>query len=760
LAVARQLPSEGETAPDQQLIAAAVAGLQTGEDPGAALRLLRQVGPVEALRALKAQTGATGASNPTYPTSQSGAAQPTRPAPPAHPTLPTGLMEILNLIAVRCFENGLFDASLAYLEHALSLDNRDSDTLFNLGYVLHLLAKDDLALKFLMRIRKVDAETRNLISSVRRAARVSHGEQAAALAEEDVPSASVSTLTGPSAPEPAQAGSPARVLLPSAVPASSVAPVATAPAPSQAAPRTVTIEPGCDVRQKHKMLFGEGVVIQRDSWLNIAYDNPDVRYMIELGAGTNIGRRCTISASHRIVFGKKVLLGPNVLVTDHNHEYRHVGVPVVDQGITSTSNSVFIGDGTWIGTNSVVVGNVTVGKGCVVGADTVVTRDIPDYCVVAGSPAKVIRAFDADAGKWAAVETDEDLAGVLSRRGGLLDCIVPITDLHSLQVEVSSACNLRCPQCFSHVEGHKTGMFSRELWDTRIKPLLPKLKEIHLVGIGEPLLCKDFFYFAEDAARSGVHVHTTSNLQMATAELAERLVDVGLTTLSFSCDGVKPETYASIRAGGSFSKLQENLDLINRSKQERGLKLPQLILNFGALWRNIEELPDVVRFAAENGVSEVIAYHNVIYVEHLKDESMFHWQELSDQKFVEAKRLADRLGVSMFLPGLFSKPIKYAPQAGPYCRYPYHHLWVYSDGRVGPCCMDFPDRYVLGDIRTSTIEEVWNSAPMLRLRKEQVTAPSYTCRYCVMHGKMDLSDPRYFFRFKGSGEYLKQYVGA
>lgn len=629
------------------------------------------------------------------------------------------VLNLMNLVGARCFGQGLLDASLSYLEYALSLDNTHSDTLFNLGCALHAAGRDDIALKFLVRIESPDAGAQNLIRDVQADLAASAGA-----AGGPGPSSGVGTPGGPR--------------------------------PAGSLPASVTIEPGCDVRQQHRMLFGEGVVVQRDSWLNIAHDNPAVRYMIEFGSGVNIGRRATISASNRIVFGRNVLLGPNVLVTDHNHEYRHVGVAVVQQGITSTTNSVFIGDGTWIGTNSVVVGNVRIGKGCAVGANSIVTRDVPDYCVVAGNPARVVKAFDPEAGRWVSMKADEDLAGVLSKRGDLLNYVIPITNLHSLQVEVSSACNLRCPQCFSHIEGHKTAMFSRQLWDARVKPLLGQFKEMHLVGIGEPLLCKDFFYFAEDSVKSSVQVHTTSNLQLVTPELAGRLVASGLTTLSFSCDAIEPEMYASIRVNGTFARLKESLDLINRFKRERGTEAPQLILNFGAMRRNVEQLPGVVRFAHDNAVSQVIAYHDVVYVDELKDESTFLNQELSDREFAEAERLAAELGVSMFMPGLFSRPIKYSPASGPYCKYPFHHLWIYSDGRVGPCCMDFPDRYVLGDLNTSSIEDVWNSAPILRLRRELLTSPSYTCRYCVMHGKMDLSDPRYFFRFKGSEEYLRK----
>ncbi len=62
-----------------------------------------------------------------------------------------------------------------------------------------------------------------------------------------------------------------------------------------------------------------------------------------------------------------------------------------------------IGDGTWIGTNAVIVGNVRIGKNCVIGANSVVTKDIPDYCVAVGIPCKVIKRYSLETQNWVKV---------------------------------------------------------------------------------------------------------------------------------------------------------------------------------------------------------------------------------------------------------------------------------------------------------------------------------------------------------------------
>lgn len=115
---------------------------------------------------------------------------------------------------------------------------------------------------------------------------------------------------------------------------------------------------------------------------------------VRIGAGSEIGERCRISIANSLNIGEKVLLSPNVYITDCDHEYRNISVPVIDQGIVQKGQTVSIGDGSYIGINVVIVGNVNIGKHCVIGANSVVTKDVPDYCVAVGSPAMVIKEME------------------------------------------------------------------------------------------------------------------------------------------------------------------------------------------------------------------------------------------------------------------------------------------------------------------------------------------------------------------------------
>lgn len=114
---------------------------------------------------------------------------------------------------------------------------------------------------------------------------------------------------------------------------------------------------------------------------------------VRIGQGSEIGERCRISIANSLYIGEKVLLSPNVYITDCDHEYRNIDIPVIDQGIIQKEQKVFIGEGSYIGINAVIVGNVKIGRHCVIGANSVITKDVPDYCVAVGSPAKVIKRY-------------------------------------------------------------------------------------------------------------------------------------------------------------------------------------------------------------------------------------------------------------------------------------------------------------------------------------------------------------------------------
>jgi acetyltransferase-like isoleucine patch superfamily enzyme len=122
---------------------------------------------------------------------------------------------------------------------------------------------------------------------------------------------------------------------------------------------------------------------------------PSCRLWLDAGATVRIGDSCylngmtTFFAAEEIEVGDAVLMAWNVVITDFQHRTTDRTQPIIDQGIDRVA-PVKIKDGAWLGANVVVMPGVTIGRNAVVGANAVVTNDVPDYATAVGVPARII----------------------------------------------------------------------------------------------------------------------------------------------------------------------------------------------------------------------------------------------------------------------------------------------------------------------------------------------------------------------------------
>ena len=144
--------------------------------------------------------------------------------------------------------------------------------------------------------------------------------------------------------------------------------------------------------------IGAKVYINSRGWLACLPLTCDTNCRLSIGEGTYVGRFCHFYATSRIEIGKKVLIADKVYLSDNLHGYKNIDMPVIDQPVEQLA-PVIIHDGAWLGENVCVVG-ASVGRNSVVGANSVVTRDIPDYCVAAGAPAIIIKRYDLEKREW------------------------------------------------------------------------------------------------------------------------------------------------------------------------------------------------------------------------------------------------------------------------------------------------------------------------------------------------------------------------
>lgn len=151
-----------------------------------------------------------------------------------------------------------------------------------------------------------------------------------------------------------------------------------------------------------KQLFiDDNVGIADGAWIKASsvLNNDDVE--LRIGEGCRIGRFNEIYATKSIILERKVLTAERVYISDNSHGYSCPETAIMDQPLVQ-NNPVRIGEGSWLCAGVAVLG-VNIGKHCIIGANAVVTCNIPDYSIAVGVPAKVIKRYDFNQKKWVKV---------------------------------------------------------------------------------------------------------------------------------------------------------------------------------------------------------------------------------------------------------------------------------------------------------------------------------------------------------------------
>jgi len=169
-------------------------------------------------------------------------------------------------------------------------------------------------------------------------------------------------------------------------------------------PKAKIIRLPFDIRNKKFIEFGSGFTTGIGCRIEALPIDKNIKKCLIVGQGVQINDYVHLAAVKSLVIGNNVLIASKVFISDHNHgsytedKSDSPNIPPIQRELVC--KPIFIDDNVWIGESCCVLPGVTIGKGCIIGALSVVTKNIPPYSIAAGSPARVLKQYNFSTYIW------------------------------------------------------------------------------------------------------------------------------------------------------------------------------------------------------------------------------------------------------------------------------------------------------------------------------------------------------------------------
>jgi len=277
-----------------------------------------------------------------------------------------------------------------------------------------------------------------------------------------------------------------------------------------------------------------------------------------------------------------------------------------------------------------------------------------------------------------------------------------------IAIEPTNCCNYKCIMCPQSSE--KAGSIHRGFMDEEtFGRILNEIKhyalEVFIQLGGEPILHPKLLEFIKKAKGEDLVVGISTNASLLTRELGKGLIDAGLDKLVITFTDRGKEKYERVWQGGDYEKVQGNIREVLDLKQGRRKPLVTLqIIKFFGEDKDLILDKEFSKTWRKLGVYSFSPVWATYWAGDFRDEAMCRYREAPRDKY-------------------------YSP-----CGAIWRSLAVHWDGNVSPCCNDLTGEYILGNIETVSIRDIWNSEKMVRLR-EDLARGGYKkiklCRNCL-----------------------------
>ena len=265
-----------------------------------------------------------------------------------------------------------------------------------------------------------------------------------------------------------------------------------------------------------------------------------------------------------------------------------------------------------------------------------------------------------------------------------------------VQIESTNMCNAKCVFCPRDEMHRVQGVMSFDLFRKVVDECAELgITHVRMHNYGEAFMDRRLVEKIAYAKQKGIReVGMISNGSLITESVAREMIEAGLDAINISVDAGGREVFESTRLGLNYDKVIANIERIVRLRAELGRRRPKLILSF----------------VRQNNSADEQAF-------------IEHWKNIADKIHVtDLHNWAGTLNAE--------SDVNYP------CYRPWLTFTVLWDGRVSLCCADFDGRHVLGDLNTSTIQDIWNGAPYLEARRLHLESGGPDiCRACDLPRK-------------------------